>query len=85
MAQQRAANRVDLRQQVAQLRAAGQAELSEAEAVNVDVTKAAWAEWFTEHYSEFAQRMPTATQERRALSRRLDADDALPPGAWRLG
>ena len=85
LAEQHVANREGLREEVARLRAAAQAELSEAEAGNVPLTKAAWAEWFTEHYSEFSQHMRTATQERRALSCRLVADCGLPPGARRLG
>ena len=75
----RAAQEQDLRKQVAQLRSEAAADLARArDDVGERVTMAEWVEWFNKNSAHFAEARKTATQERRAFSRRLQADRSLP-------
>ena len=77
--QARAGQEQDLRKQVAQERSEAAAELARArDDVGERVTMAEWLEWFNKNSAQFAEARKTATQERRAFSRRLQADRSLP-------
>ena len=78
--QYRADHADELRLQAARLRADAKAALDAARAGRTPVTTADWSQWFTENHAMFAGRMKVATEQRRALSRRLVADEGLPSG-----
>ena len=80
LAEATGSQQAQMQRQVTQLRAEAAANLASARGmVDGPVTMAEWAQWFTDNHATFAESMREATQQRRALNRRLLPDRSLPP------